>query len=68
MGQSANGAHYEIMVDGKPRSYRDAADIAIQAAKYLKERHPMSDVLVRDMRDNSATAIGWEKGLAFVRA
>ena len=68
MGMQAEGASFEISVNGKPISNRDDRAIAIEAGKYLKERHPNSEVIVRDIRDNSATMIGWEKGLAIVKA
>jgi hypothetical protein len=68
MGMQPQGASYEISVNGKPISNRDDRAIAIEAGKYLKERHPNSEVIVRDIRDNSATMIGWEMGLAFVKA
>jgi hypothetical protein len=32
------GANFEIIVDGKPRSYRDNLDIAVEAAKHLKSK------------------------------
>ena len=67
MTEVATGAQFEIMVDGKPRSYRDSKAIAVEAGKYLKERHPTQDVKVRDIRNDSVTAIGWEKGTAFVQ-
>jgi hypothetical protein len=67
MGQDI-GAHYEIIVDGKCLSYRDDRAIAIEAGMYLKERRPTSEVIVRDMRINSSTGIGWEKGKAFIQA
>ena len=62
------GALFEIIVDGKSRSYRDKKETAIEAGKYLKGNHPNSEVIVRDARDNSSTVIGWEKGLALVKA
>jgi hypothetical protein len=39
----ALGAQFEISVDGKPRSYRDRKAVAIEAAEYLKWKHPHSD-------------------------
>jgi hypothetical protein len=36
---TTSGAQFEILVDGKP-SYRDTKVIAIEAAAYLKARHP----------------------------
>ena len=68
MGMKAEGAHYEIIVDGKLLSYRDDKKIAIAAGIYLKERHPTNEVFIRDVRDKSTTHIDWEKGKAFVRA
>jgi hypothetical protein len=50
------GAQYEIIVDGKPRSYRDTLAIALQGAEYLKSRAPHSVVVVRDMRSGELTA------------
>lgn len=42
------GANWEIVVDGKPRSYRDNLEIAREAARYLKSRNPKSDVAIRN--------------------
>jgi hypothetical protein len=44
------GAHFEISIDGKPRSYRDTKEAADAAAALLKKQHPNSDVIVRDLR------------------
>jgi len=60
-----NGAQFEIIVDAKPRSYRDVKAVAIEAAIFLKEHRPTTEVSVRDLRDNSVTNIGWEAGRAF---
>jgi hypothetical protein len=43
------GARFEIAVDGKPRSYRDVKATAVEAATYLKTKHPHGDVTVRDI-------------------
>ena len=48
-----DGAQYAIMLDGKTKSHRDLRETAIEAAKYLKELFPHSQVEVRDLRDNS---------------
>jgi hypothetical protein len=61
-----NGAHFEIIVDGKPRSYRDLKAVAIEAAVFLKECRPTQDVSVRDLRDGTISSIGWRSGSAFV--
>jgi hypothetical protein len=42
------GVHFEISIDGKPRTYRDTKEGADQAAAVLKKQHPNSDVVVRD--------------------
>ena len=33
---SRSGAQFEIVVDGKPRSYRDIKAVAIETAEFLK--------------------------------
>jgi hypothetical protein len=53
------GANFEIIVDGKPRSYRDDLDIAVEAAKYLKSKNPTVQVAVRDIRNNVVTPVQW---------
>jgi hypothetical protein len=45
----APGAQFEISVDGKPRSYRDRKAVAMEAAEYLKSKHPNSEVVVKDL-------------------
>ena len=37
------GAQFEILVDGKPRSYRDTKSGAMDAATFLKGRQPHSE-------------------------
>jgi hypothetical protein len=44
------GATWEIVVDGKPRTYRDVRDVAFETAKHLKYRNPNSLIVVRDLR------------------
>ena len=41
------GANWEIVIDGRPRSYRDNLEIG-EAARYLKSRYPRSEVAVRN--------------------
>ena len=43
------GARYQITVDGQPRSNRDDKAIAIEAAEYLKYKHPHAEVTVHDL-------------------
>jgi hypothetical protein len=62
-----NGAQFEIIVDGKPRSYRDVKAVAIDAAIFLKEQRPRTGVSVRDLGDNSVITTGWETGRAFAK-
>jgi hypothetical protein len=40
------GAHFEISIDGRPRSYRDTKEGADAVAALLKKQHPNSDVVV----------------------
>ena len=42
------GAQFEILVDGKPRSYRDIKAVAIETAEFLKSRNSHSEVAVKD--------------------
>lgn len=48
------GARWEITVDGRARSYRDVREIAIEAARFLKSRHPLSKITVRDLDGGEA--------------
>ena len=54
---SKSGAQFEILVDGKPRSYRDMKAVAMEAAEYLKNRHPHSEVAVKDLRNGEVTVV-----------
>jgi hypothetical protein len=63
MGRKDDG--FQITVDGKSRSYRDTREAALEAALFLKERHPPSEVVVRDLKNNVQTVIGWKNGSAF---
>jgi hypothetical protein len=65
MDQKNVGAGFQIVVDGESRSYRDALKAALEAGIFLKERHPTSEIVVRDARTNVQTVIGWKNGLAF---
>jgi hypothetical protein len=44
-------------VDGKPRTYRDVRQTAIEAGIVFKRERPQSEVTVCDVRDNSITLI-----------
>jgi hypothetical protein len=51
------GANFEIIVDGKTRSYRDIKEVALEAARYLKSRKGNNDVKVRDLTTGEVIAI-----------
>jgi hypothetical protein len=65
MDRKDSGANFQIVVDGKSRSYRDRRETALEAGIFLKERQPTSDVVVRDVQNNTQTVIGWKNGSAF---
>jgi hypothetical protein len=65
MNRKNPGANFEIMVDGKPLSYRDALETALEAGMFLKERRPQSEIVVRDLTIGAQTVIGWKNGKAF---
>jgi hypothetical protein len=51
------GSRWEIMVDGKPRTYDHKRELAIEAAEYLKLKNPAADVNVRDLEGTEQTII-----------
>ena len=51
------GARWEIIVDGKPRSYRDCKETALEGARLLKGRQLARQVLVRDLEGGEADLI-----------
>jgi hypothetical protein len=51
------GAHYQIAVDGQPRSNRDTKAVAIEAAEYLKYKHPHAEVTVHDLMSGDTITI-----------
>ena len=56
------GAQFEILVDGKPRSYRDIKAVAIASAEFLKSRNPHNEVAVKDLQSGEVTVVtrGWD--------
>jgi hypothetical protein len=44
-----SGARWEIVVDGKPRSYDRDKRLAINGAEYLKAKNPNAEATVRDL-------------------
>jgi hypothetical protein len=65
MAPNNTGANFQIIVDGKTRTYRDRRDTALEAGMFLKEHHPQSEVVVRDVQNDVRTVIGWKNGSAF---
>ena len=53
------GAQFEISVDGKPRSYHDIKDIAIEPAEFLKAKNPNSNIAVKDLRSGEVTPVAF---------
>jgi hypothetical protein len=41
--------------------------VAVEAAIFLKEQKPTTEVSVRDLRDNAVMDLGWASGKAFVK-
>jgi hypothetical protein len=58
--EKAHGAQFEISIDGKPRSYRDRKAVAIEAAEYLKRKHPHSEVVVKDIASGKETSVAYK--------
>ena len=46
----------EISGSCEPRSYRDTKVVATEAAGFLKNRHPHSEVTVKDLQSGEVTA------------
>jgi hypothetical protein len=57
---NAPGVQFEISVDGKPRSYRDRKAVAMEAAEYLKWKHPHSEVALKDLVSGKETAVAYK--------
>jgi hypothetical protein len=62
MTESALGAMFEVLVDGRPRSYRITRLAAMGAAKLLKRQNPNHEVAVRDMQTGEVTAVADKPG------
>jgi hypothetical protein len=56
------GARFEILVDGKPRSYHDRKDIAIESAEFIKSRNPLNEVAVKDLDSGELTVVAYKPG------
>ena len=51
---------FEISIDGPSRSYRDRKAVAIEAAEYLKWKHPHSEVVVRDLWSGQGMVVAYK--------
>jgi hypothetical protein len=49
------GAHFQISIDGVPRTYRDRKDIA-----FLKSRNPNSTVTLRDLQTGEEIVVAFK--------
>jgi hypothetical protein len=58
-------AAWEIVIDGKPRSYRDDVEIAREAGRFLKSKNPKSDVTVRNYSTGEVLSITVHDPLAW---
>jgi hypothetical protein len=58
MNSNSTCTQFEILVDGKTRSWRDVRETAFEAAGYLKDKNPHSDVAVRDARNGTTVSVG----------
>jgi hypothetical protein len=52
---AAAAAQYEILIDGKPCSYRERKDIAVAAAEHLKRKFPHCEVVVKHLPTGEIT-------------
>jgi hypothetical protein len=53
------GAQFEILVDGKPRSYRDIKAVAIETAEFFRSKNPNSDIAAKDLRIGEVTPVAF---------
>jgi hypothetical protein len=51
------GAQFEILVDGKPRSYRDINAVAIETAEFFRSKNSNSDIVAKDLRISEVTPV-----------
>jgi hypothetical protein len=61
MTAAVSGAQFEIRIDGVVRSYRDQHEAAIEAARFLRQRHPGAKITVTDLRDGSDVPFARER-------
>jgi hypothetical protein len=51
------GVRWEITVDGKPRTYRNLGDVAIETAYYLKAKNPNVQITIRNLETGEKTVV-----------
>ncbi len=56
------GTQYEISVDGRPRTYRDRQDIALQTARFLKSQNPNSTITLKDLQTGEEIVVAFKSG------
>jgi hypothetical protein len=63
MTTTPSGAQFEILVDGKPRSYRDIKAVAIASAEFLKSKSPNSAVAVKNLKTSEIAPVLLQAGV-----
>jgi hypothetical protein len=56
----SSGSQFEISIDGKPRSYGDRKDFAVEAAEYLKCKFPNCDVVAKHLASGEVTVVAYK--------
>jgi hypothetical protein len=54
------GAHFEISIDGVPRTYRDRKDLALLTAQVLKSKNPNSVVRLKDLQTGQEIVVAFK--------
>jgi hypothetical protein len=63
MTTTPSGAQFEILVDGKPRSYRDIRAVAIASAEFLKSKRPQQRGRGQEFEDRRDRAGSLQAGV-----
>ena len=56
------GGRFQILVDGKLRSYAYRKESRDRIREYLKNRNPPSEVAVKDRRKGGLTVVAYKPG------
>ena len=59
MNSNSTGAQFEILIDGKPRSWRDVQETAFEAARYLKDKTPTATLRFATRATAQQSLSGW---------